>query len=81
MPNEEVHDSRELLALRRAVAKALDRKRRLGQYAIVWRDGRPVRLEAEDLDGAADYASDVSAPASSVREPGPDAGENNQSVK
>lgn len=29
-------------ALKRAVAKALDRKRRLGQYAVVWRDGRAV---------------------------------------
>lgn len=81
MPVEDVNDSRELMALRRAVAKALDRKRRLGQYAVVWRDGRPVRLEAEDLGGAADYASNVSALASSVREPGPGADENDQSVK
>lgn len=81
MPIEEVNDSRELLALRRAVAKALDRKRRLGQYAIVWRDGRPVRLEAEDLGSAAGYASNVSAPASSVREPDPDADENDQGAK
>ncbi|MEO8383496.1 MAG: hypothetical protein ABI779_27815 [Acidobacteriota bacterium] len=35
-------------ALRGAVAEALDRKRRLGQYAVIWRDGRAVRIEPED---------------------------------
>lgn len=29
-------------ALTRAVAKALERKRLLGQYAVVWQDGRAV---------------------------------------
>jgi hypothetical protein len=28
--------------LTRAVAEALERKRRLGQYAVMWRDGRVV---------------------------------------
>ena len=28
--------------LKRAVAEALERKRRLGQYAVMWRDGRVV---------------------------------------
>jgi hypothetical protein len=28
--------------LKRAVAEALERKRRLGQYAVIWRDGRAV---------------------------------------
>jgi hypothetical protein len=28
--------------LKRAVAEALERKRRLGQYAVTWRDGRVV---------------------------------------
>jgi hypothetical protein len=31
-----------LKALREAVAKTLERKRRLGQYAVIWQDGRPV---------------------------------------
>ena len=31
-----------LEVLQRAVAEALERKRRLGQYAVVWRDGRAV---------------------------------------
>ena len=31
-----------LEALRRAVAQALERKRRLGQYAVFWKNGRVV---------------------------------------
>ena len=31
-----------LAALQRAVSRALDRKRRLGQYAVFWQDGRAV---------------------------------------
>ena len=34
-----------LAALQTAVRKALDRKQRLNQYAIVWQDGKPVRLD------------------------------------
>ena len=33
-----------LEVLRRAVAEALERKRTLGQYAVVWRAGRVVCL-------------------------------------
>lgn len=32
-------------ALRKAVAHALERKRRLGQYAIIWRDDKIVRID------------------------------------
>ena len=39
-----------LNALQRAVAKALDKKQQLGQYAVVWQDGKPVIIGAE-LDG------------------------------
>ncbi|PZN77019.1 MAG: hypothetical protein DM484_15500 [Candidatus Methylumidiphilus alinenensis] len=35
--------------LTNAIAEALERKRRLGQYAVVWRDGQPVILEGESL--------------------------------
>jgi hypothetical protein len=38
-----------LAALRAAVAEALERKRRLGQYAVIWRDGQVVRIEGEEL--------------------------------
>ena len=35
---------RALAILRQAVSEALERKRRLGQYAVVWQDGCPVRI-------------------------------------
>ncbi|PKM02195.1 MAG: hypothetical protein CVV17_06065 [Gammaproteobacteria bacterium HGW-Gammaproteobacteria-7] len=35
---------RQLESLRRAVSDALERKRRLGQYAVIWQDGKPVRI-------------------------------------
>ena len=34
------HEAMILEVLKRAVAEALERKRKLGQYAVVWRDGR-----------------------------------------
>ncbi|CAM5792532.1 hypothetical protein CCAE64S_03008 [Castellaniella caeni] len=37
-------DQKLLESLRRSVAKALDRKRRLGQYAVVWKDGKSVYI-------------------------------------
>jgi hypothetical protein len=36
-----------LKALKEAVRKSLDKKKRLGQYAVIWQDGRPV-LVGED---------------------------------
>lgn len=36
-----------LETLRLAVNKALDKKKRLGQYAVVWKDGKPVVLYKE----------------------------------
>lgn len=35
-------DSRLLDTLREAGCEAVERKRRLGQYAVVWRDGQPT---------------------------------------
>jgi hypothetical protein len=35
-------------ALRSAVAEALERKRRLGRYAVIWKDGQVVRLDPGD---------------------------------
>lgn len=31
-------------ALQKAVSQALERKRRLGHYAVVWRNGKPVMI-------------------------------------
>lgn len=44
-------------ALRRAVAAALDRKRRLGQYAVVLKDGQIVRIEPDEPDADTDAES------------------------
>ena len=40
-------DQQILEELRHAVAETLERKRRLGQYAVVWRDGKPIMLEGK----------------------------------
>ena len=40
-------DQKILDVLRRAVAEALERKQRLGQYAVVWQDGKPVIIGEE----------------------------------
>jgi hypothetical protein len=32
---------KQLETLRLAVAKTLEKKRRLGQYAVIWKDGKP----------------------------------------
>jgi DNA-binding PadR family transcriptional regulator len=38
---------RQLETLRQAVGKILEKKRCLGQYSVVWRDGKPV-VSGED---------------------------------
>ncbi|PZO58534.1 MAG: hypothetical protein DCF15_05360 [Phormidesmis priestleyi] len=42
-----------LESLKRTAAKTLERKRRLGHYAVVWRDGKPVAIgeDAPDAQG------------------------------
>jgi hypothetical protein len=47
-----------LAALRKAVADTLERKRRLGHYAVLWRDGSPV-LIGDDAPG--DYTQERQA--------------------
>ncbi len=57
-----------LKALRRAVHQALERKRRLGQYAVFWRDGRVVfegpDAPEEPLDSGPPSKTDKEAPSS-----------------
>lgn len=36
-----------LNALRSAVEKALGRKRRLGQYAVIWQNDRPIKTAGD----------------------------------
>ena len=36
-------DTQQMLdSLKQAVAQALEKKKRLGQYAVIWEDGKPV---------------------------------------
>jgi len=39
-----------LESLRKAVEQALDRKKRLGQYAVVWQDGKPTIVGGDKPD-------------------------------
>lgn len=71
MAIERAHESKALLALRQAVAKALDRKRRLGHYAVVWRDGQPVRCEPDALGRTSEYMAAAPATSHHVQEPEP----------
>lgn len=44
-PREPSRDTQRMLdSLTRAVRDALEQKRKLGQYAVIWRDGRPVAI-------------------------------------
>lgn len=46
--NTPSQDTQKMLdVMRKAVEKALNRKKRLGQYAVIWQDGKPV-LVGED---------------------------------
>ena len=43
--NTPSQDTQQMLdVMRKAVEKALDRKKRLGQYAVIWQDGKPVLI-------------------------------------
>ena len=42
-----------IASMKKSVAKALDRKQRLGQYAVVWRDGKVVRLQSDQIKSLA----------------------------
>jgi hypothetical protein len=48
MTELEVKAQAALDSLTETVAEELDRKRRLGQYAVIWRDGKVVRLFSDD---------------------------------
>ncbi|MEO0644684.1 MAG: hypothetical protein AAFZ17_00800 [Cyanobacteria bacterium J06650_10] len=48
-------DTQEILeVLRQVAADTLERKRRLGHYAVVWRDGRPVAIGEDAPDDIAE---------------------------
>jgi hypothetical protein len=51
-----VHDEKSdpFVVLKQAVAKALDRKRRLGQYWVEWDGEKPVKVYPENPTDAAE---------------------------
>jgi uncharacterized protein (UPF0218 family) len=58
--NPPSRESLEVLhALQRAVANALDRKWRLGQYAVIAVDNQPVIIEGEALKAMAENALNI----------------------
>jgi hypothetical protein len=44
-----VEDQQILDSMKKAVSNALEYKRRLGQYAVIWEDGRPVTIGGKEL--------------------------------
>lgn len=61
-----------LETLREAVREALERKRRLGQYAVVWESGHPVFIGPNPPAGARHCRSYQSRSFGGVHEPGSD---------
>ena len=49
MKSVSVDNQKMLESLKTAVAKALEKKKRLGQYAVVWVDNKPVIVKEEFL--------------------------------
>ncbi len=55
--NPPSQEGRQMLeTLQRSVAKALEKKRRLGQYAVIWKNGKP-ELTGEDAPRASENAN------------------------
>jgi hypothetical protein len=64
------YETRALEALKRAVADALERKRRLGQYMVVWREGRAVCIGPDAPPVRYPHAIEAPRAPSGVAEPG-----------
>ena len=54
VPVPSIEAQKILAALQAAVTSTLERKRRLGHYAVVWQDGRPVAIGDDRPDTGAD---------------------------
>lgn len=72
MTRADDHETVVLDTLKQAVAEALERKRRLGQYAVVWREGHAVCIGPDAPPMR--YPSDTEAARATggVAEPGKD---------
>ena len=69
MTHADDYASQALEALKQAVAEALERKRRLGQYAVVWRNGRATCIGPDAPAGNNPYAMDSEPAPHAVAEP------------
>lgn len=49
MSHEKADTDLIIRSMKKSVAKALERKRRLGQYAVVSRNGKLVRLQPDEI--------------------------------
>ncbi len=61
-----------LEALKQAVTEALERKRRLGQYAVVWRNGQVVCIGPDAPPMRYQYRAEAARAPGGVAEPGKD---------
>jgi hypothetical protein len=49
--NQFSQETQEILeTLQKVAAETLDRKRRLGHYAVIWQDGKPVAIGEDAPD-------------------------------
>lgn len=70
MTQADDYEIRALDALKRAVAEALERKHRLGQYAVVWREGRAVCIGPDAPTTHYPHGANAVRAPSGVAEPG-----------
>lgn len=66
------HETVALDTLKRAVADALERKRRLGQYAVVWREGHAVCIGPDAPPMRYPRSAEAARVPGGVAEPGKD---------
>jgi hypothetical protein len=72
MTRADDHETVVLDTLKQAVAEALERKRRLGQYAVIWRNGRAVCIGPDAPPMRHPYSAEAARAPGGVAEPGKD---------
>ena len=72
MTRADDHETVVLDTLKQAVAEALERKRRLGQYAVVWRNGQAVCIGPDAPPMRYPYSGEAARAPGRVAEPGED---------
>ncbi|MHB8668462.1 MAG: hypothetical protein ACYC7B_13205 [Burkholderiales bacterium] len=72
MTRADDHETVVLDTLKRAVAEALERKRRLGQYAVVWRKGHAVCIGPDAPSMRYPRSAETARAPGGVAEPGND---------